>query len=126
MHGGIAEEKCIFQVLFLFLSRTKKKKKKNVLVIFYVGNPQTSIKINFKFLNTSYHWIPVGYCYSSQYIFIATQCQRAPVLTQIRDHDTDRKNLETLCVLVTFKLSHIRKSPSLHNQGSLVYWTKMA
>lgn len=62
-HGRIAEEKCIFQVPFLLWT------KNNVLVIFYVGNPQSSIKINFKFLNTSYHWIPVDYCYSSQAIY---------------------------------------------------------
>lgn len=54
---------------FFSFSFREPKKKKNVLVIFYVGNPQTSIKINFKFLNTSYHWIPVGYCYSSQAIY---------------------------------------------------------
>lgn len=60
--------------------------------MFHVCNPQISIKINFKFLSLHYHWIPVGCRYSlKQRIFIATQCQQAPVSTQVRDHDTDKK-----------------------------------
>lgn len=87
MQGRFAEVTCIFQIPFHFLPGT------NVSVIFYACNPQIRIKINFKFLNTRYHWISVGCCCSSQatYFHCNPKSERAPVPTQIRNTNTDRK-----------------------------------
>lgn len=63
MQGRFAEVTCIFQIPFHFLPGT------NVSVIFYACNPQVNIKINLKFFQYHYHWIPVGYCCSFQAIY---------------------------------------------------------
>lgn len=99
MQGRITGEKYIFQVPF------PSRNKKNVPVIFYVCTPQESIKINFKSLSTSYHWIPVSCCYSSQATyFYCNPMSENPSANPCKGSMTDRKHLETHCVLVTFKL----------------------
>lgn len=60
MQGRFAEVTCIFQIPFPFPARNKS------ICHILCCNPQISIKINLKFSQYRYHWIPVGYCCSSQ------------------------------------------------------------
>lgn len=87
MQGRFAEVTCIFQIPFHFLPGTK------VSVIFYACNPQISIKINLKFSHYRYHWIPVGYCCSSQATY--PHCNpksESPCADPNKESYTDRKS----------------------------------